>query len=218
MKYVRESLDDIIKEDAMGGVSSPMSTLNNTPGIGTAVPPSNGGIGSGDSWGTSKKPHTQSNKPNLKVTKKKKKVTLKKKKLVKESNINPYDKIGMEMAKMMDIKPPFEKEEDSDNQNAIKQVKFKHQITPLDKVEETQKFERNKDPKDAMNIGIDWEARIKEFKDYFKMRYNYISYDATDKEIKDFLSQKWIINRTIPQAADLFQDYILSQDLGDVQL
>jgi hypothetical protein len=47
-------------------------------------------------------------------------------KLVKESlneqNINPYDKLGMAMAKKMGIKPPFKKRKTKGNQNAISQT------------------------------------------------------------------------------------------------
>ena len=42
-----------MNEDAMGGVSAPMSTLNNTPGMGNAVPPQTNTTGSGDKWGDS---------------------------------------------------------------------------------------------------------------------------------------------------------------------
>ena len=73
-----------INED-MGGVSAPMATLGNTPGMGSIVPPSKGGMGSGDSWGNKlkKKPYAQAKKMNLKSPfKKGKKV-----KLVKE-NLN----------------------------------------------------------------------------------------------------------------------------------
>lgn len=75
-----------INED-MGGVSAPMATLNNTPGMGNAVPPSKGGIGSGDSWGNKlkKKPYAQAKKMTLQSPFKKKKG--KKIKLVKE-NLN----------------------------------------------------------------------------------------------------------------------------------
>jgi hypothetical protein len=50
----------------------------------------------------------------------------KKMKLVKESlneeNINPYDKLGMAMAKKMGVKPPFKKKKTKGNQNAITQT------------------------------------------------------------------------------------------------
>ena len=119
-----------VKED-MGGVSAPMSTLHNTPGMGTAVPPSTAdgnSIGSGDKWGNTigGKPYTQGGKVKKKRPKKKK--TEK----IEEENINPYDKIGMSMAKKMKVKPPFKKKKSSKNQNKMVQRKFEHEITPLD--------------------------------------------------------------------------------------
>ena len=73
-----------LKEEAMGGMTTPMATLGNTPGMGNVVPPPKGGMGSGDSWGNklNKKPYAQAKKMNLKSPFKKK---VKKIKLVKES-------------------------------------------------------------------------------------------------------------------------------------
>jgi len=70
-----------INEDAMGGVSAPMATLNNTPGMGNVVPAGVGKIGSGDKWSNTVggKPYTQAGQ-----IKKKKKKTMKKRKYVKE--------------------------------------------------------------------------------------------------------------------------------------
>ena len=44
---------ELLKEDAMGGVSAPMATVNNVPGVGNATPGSaaTNNIGSGDKWG-----------------------------------------------------------------------------------------------------------------------------------------------------------------------
>lgn len=70
----------IIKEDAMGGVSAPMATLNNTPGMGNVTSAGVGKIGSGDNFGViNKKPYEQSKVSSAKKKKRKKK------KLVKES-------------------------------------------------------------------------------------------------------------------------------------
>jgi FMN phosphatase YigB (HAD superfamily) len=102
-----------VKED-MGGVSAPMSTPANTPGMGSAVPPSKGGIGSGDRW-------------DNKVASKRKK-----KKKLEEDNVNPYDKLGMAMAKKVGAATPFKKKKSKGNQNAMKQQKFEHQIITLD--------------------------------------------------------------------------------------
>lgn len=78
--------------------SAPMSTLNNTPGMGNAVPPSpsNGGVGSGDLWGAHPK--------RKKVYRKRKKS-----KSISEDSINPYDKIGAAMAKKMKVPLYFKK-------------------------------------------------------------------------------------------------------------
>jgi hypothetical protein len=84
-------------EEGMGGVSAPMSTLNNTPGVGNATPATADGnsIGSGDRWDSSiGKIHTQA---------------------TNESNLNPYDKIGMMMAKKMGVEPPFKQKDSRTN-------------------------------------------------------------------------------------------------------
>ena len=88
-----------VQEDAMGGVSGPMSTLNNTPGMGNAAPAakaSTGALdgapkGSGDSWDSSTgiKPAVQEG--------------------LNEQNINPHDKLGVAMAQKMGIDIPFKK-------------------------------------------------------------------------------------------------------------
>lgn len=74
-----------ISED-FGGVSAPMSTPMNTPGMGNPTPPGPGKIGSGDNWGGSinKVPHTQKN-IDITKTKRKKRNKKNKIKLVKES-------------------------------------------------------------------------------------------------------------------------------------
>lgn len=130
----------IIKEDAMGGVSSPGATLYNVPGMGNVVPPSaaTGFKGSGDNWGNtiSGKLYTQKGPYIQKTAKKKKKIIKKRVKKVKESlkegNANPYDKIAVMMAKRMRVKLPFKKKRDPKNQNAMIQRKFEHEITPFD--------------------------------------------------------------------------------------
>jgi hypothetical protein len=116
-EYWRETLGydkkgNPLNED-MGGVGAPMATLGNTPGMGNAVPASQTTLGSGDKWGgLGAKP--------------KKKRKGKKTKLVKESlneeNINPYDKLGMSMAKKMGVKPPFKKKKAKGNQNSMTQT------------------------------------------------------------------------------------------------
>ena len=108
--------------EEMGG--APMSGAGTVPGMGNAVPPQPGTTGSGDKWGNSvnKKPYTQAS------PKRKKKVVKK----IEEDNINPYDKVGMAMAKKAGVKTPFKKKPSKSNQNSMKQQKFEHKIITLD--------------------------------------------------------------------------------------
>jgi len=109
-----------VNEDAMGGVSAPISTLSNTPGVGNATPASmaamsgaqqndSHSIGSGDNWGGNSM-YTQ--KGRLKKKKKIKKVA--------EENLNPYDKIGVMMAKKMKVPMTFKKK--NKKMNTVKQT------------------------------------------------------------------------------------------------
>lgn len=100
-----------VNEEAMGGVSAPMSTLNNTPGMGTASPApkattgsmGDSNTGSGDKWdaSTGLPPAVQE------------KTFIREEidKIMNEQNINPHDKLGVAMAKKMGIDIPFEKGE-----------------------------------------------------------------------------------------------------------
>ena len=104
-KLVAENLIEFLNED-MGGVSAPMSTLTNTPGMGdVSTPVNNSNIGSGDNWGTISKPAKK--KSNIKVSVKTKKK--KRKTKIKEDQINPHDKIGVMMAKKMKVPVYFKK-------------------------------------------------------------------------------------------------------------
>jgi len=101
----RESrLQKYMKEE-MGGVSAPMATLTNTPGMGNVVPAGTNSFGSGDKFGNTigGKPYTQASGP-----KRKKKKAYKKKK-INEQNINPHDKLGVAMAKKMGVPLTFKK-------------------------------------------------------------------------------------------------------------
>lgn len=126
-----------IKEDAMGGVSSPMATLNNTPGMGNVVPAGTNSFGSGDKFGNTigGKPYTQAGSPKRRkkktVIKKKAKSPLGAPKL-EEENINPYDKIGTMMAKKAKVPMTFKKKKSKGNQNAMVQKKFEHEIITFD--------------------------------------------------------------------------------------
>ena len=119
-----------VNEDAMGGVSAPAATLNNTPGVGNAVPASSAAmsgaqqagsscIGSGDKWGDGSM-YTQLGK-----LKKKKKI-----KKVAEDSINPFDKLGVSMAKKMKVPMTFKKKHSKTN--TISQMKFENVSTTLD--------------------------------------------------------------------------------------
>ena len=128
--------------------------------------------------------------------------------------VSPYDKIGQFMLKKAKIKSPFKKKKQKGNQSAMVQKKFEHQISTLEEfMNEAKHFERGLDPKKAMGIGVD---KIKEFKDLFRIQYGFIHADLNDKDIKDFLSQTWIANRTIPQAVNLYADKLLAE--GDVEV
>ena len=115
-----EYFDTAIEEDAMGGVGAPMATLNNTPGMGNATPASQAATtssqqysqsskGSGDKWGNSIGTYTQNGKLKKKKTPKTKKTNEDFYPSLEESNINPYDKLGVAMAKKMKISLPFKK-------------------------------------------------------------------------------------------------------------
>jgi len=120
-----------IKEDAMGGVSAPMTTLANTPGAGTTSPASIGAttgaqqtsqsaIGSGDKWGDGEM-YDQNGK--LKKNKKKKE-----KKKANEGNMNPYDQIAKMMGDKMGVKSPFKKIDSKTN--TVKQEFFEEAPEP----------------------------------------------------------------------------------------
>jgi len=128
-----ENLETRLVEDmggaaaTTGGVTSPMATLMNTPGMGDAVPPKAGSIGSGDTFGMiNRKPYTQGNVIIKKKTKKKKRKLVRESLIeiieskVNEEDINPYDKIGVEIAKKLKVKLPLKKKKSKNNQNSMK--------------------------------------------------------------------------------------------------
>lgn len=104
---IPESIDEyitfkkVLVESDVGGVSSPMSTLNNTPGMGNVQPASTAAtsgaqqnspdaIGSGDNFGNNiGKTHTQD--PSTKKKKKKKKKKRKTTKKNESYNIETLD-------------------------------------------------------------------------------------------------------------------------------
>lgn len=59
---------------------------------------------------------------------------------------------------------------------------------------------------------------IKNVRDYFNINYRHIDlYAIMDKTIEDFLAQNYIIKLNMTVAMDCLYDYIVSQDLCDVQ-
>jgi hypothetical protein len=105
-----KDLEQLLKEDAVGGVSAPMSTNMNTPGMGNAVPGSSNtnNIGSGDKWSSSLGVHTQGLK-------------LKKKRIKEGGFVNPYDTVGNAMLKKTKTPKLFKK----GKRGTVKQKKFK---------------------------------------------------------------------------------------------
>lgn len=109
-----------IKED-MGGVSAPMSTTVNTPGMGNATPATSAAmsgsqqyskscIGSGDKWGNSLgKINTQGKTKKVYVKKKKKQTNEQFYPYLDEEQINPYDSLGTAMAKKLKVPMTFKK-------------------------------------------------------------------------------------------------------------
>jgi hypothetical protein len=100
--YLKNIDLDSLKIALDENVGAPMSTTTNTPGIGNAVPPSTNNLGSGDKWNGSTLYTQGSNK-------KKRKIYKKTKKKLNEQNINPYDQIGIMMAKKLKVPMVFEK-------------------------------------------------------------------------------------------------------------
>jgi len=105
-----------INED-MGG---PMTGAGSVPGMGNAVPAQQAATtgnqfnqsaskGSGDRWDGAKK---KQKKRRAKLVRE----------FLMEDNINPYDKLGMAMAKKMGVKPPFKKKKAKGNQNSMRQT------------------------------------------------------------------------------------------------
>jgi len=137
----KNKFQEALDEEAMGGVSAPMATLQNTPGVGNATPAAAAdmtAVGSGDKWGDGP---IYDQKGKLETKKKKSK---KKKKVIKENNLNPYDKIGAMMAKKMGTPQVF-KQGDSVT-NTVKQEHFKESPEPNFKIPTFDQYQ--KDSKD----------------------------------------------------------------------
>jgi len=59
---------------------------------------------------------------------------------------------------------------------------------------------------------------MKEVREYFEKNYGYVNLDElTDVFIQKYLDQSWIVNLSFERKMDCLYDYILSNDLTDVQ-
>jgi hypothetical protein len=59
---------------------------------------------------------------------------------------------------------------------------------------------------------------VENVRDYFHINYRHINlYSIKDKIIEDFLAQDYIIKLNMTVAMDYLYDYVVSQDLCDVQ-
>lgn len=104
-----QDLEENVVAGGTGGVSAPMATLANTPGVGNVVPGAGeGGIGSGDRFDNSTAEKDKKKKKKRAPTPRRKK---KRAKAVNEMNINPHDPVGVAMAKKLGAALPFEKGE-----------------------------------------------------------------------------------------------------------
>jgi hypothetical protein len=59
---------------------------------------------------------------------------------------------------------------------------------------------------------------MKEVREYFEKNYGYVNLaELTDVFIQKYLDQSWIVNLSFERKMDCLYDYILSNDLTDVQ-
>jgi hypothetical protein len=59
---------------------------------------------------------------------------------------------------------------------------------------------------------------MKEVREYFQKNYGYVNLaELTDVFIQKYLDQSWIVNLSFERKMDCLYDYILSNDLTDVQ-
>ena len=200
-EWVRDEIENIrddrskwykgqMDEEAMGGVSAPAATLNNTPGVGNATPAAaadGNAIGSGDKWGDGPM-YDQ----NGKVKKKKSKIGTKKAEKtkksknpfgdpVKESNLSPYDKIGQMIAKEMGVKQTFKPKGDPAN-NEVEQEHWKEQEPPNLKApdQKTQQLSTGK----IHEIGIQENGKftLQTLDNYFKASKHVPDHPLTSKK------------------------------------
>lgn len=58
---------------------------------------------------------------------------------------------------------------------------------------------------------------MEEFKTYFRHNYSHVEPQISDADIERFLSQDHIKDKSLDKKADLFCDYLLANDLAEVQ-
>jgi hypothetical protein len=59
---------------------------------------------------------------------------------------------------------------------------------------------------------------MREVREYFKKNYGYVNLaELTDVFIQKYLDQSWIVNLSFERKMDCLYDYILSNDLTDIQ-
>jgi len=60
--------------------------------------------------------------------------------------------------------------------------------------------------------------RISDVREYFDVNYSYVNIGGiSDKVILDYLSNGWVLNVPFERKMDLLYDYILSQDLTEIE-
>jgi hypothetical protein len=60
--------------------------------------------------------------------------------------------------------------------------------------------------------------RISDVREYFRNNYSYVNIGGiSDKVILDYLSNGWVLNVPFERKMDLLYDYILSQDLTEIE-
>jgi len=61
------------------------------------------------------------------------------------------------------------------------------------------------------------QSKVRKLKEYFHTHYGYIALELTDNQLIEFVKQSHMSGKKIEFIANMLADYILSQDLGDVQ-
>lgn len=60
--------------------------------------------------------------------------------------------------------------------------------------------------------------RISDVREYFRNNYSYVNIGGiSDKVILDYLSNDWVLNVPFERKMDLLYDYIISNDLTEIE-